>query len=701
MNHIVEKVGYEWRMLPTKGGRLPATRINSSAFVFGRAIWQIGGIGGGVGRTSEVWRYELEDGQWCLVANKGHDNPPTRDGHTATPIGGGAVLMFGGQGSPQPNEKSERNHDVVRTKTYLIRDLYNDLYKWDCQQEQWTMMCPEGGVPLCRRGHSAVFVPFGAYSHSTLAPPEGLVEQHAGKRGNQGNQGGNGGSSSSSPAASRKQRGEPFLPIPENSVVVFGGSGMEVSKYIEAVYNDLWVYNVDVGRWSKQRTRGAEPKPLFDHRAERVGEILVIVGGITSTNAKPFVSDEPPVENNDVIILNLQTATWSVLEFFAPHRKPSRLNLHGFSLAVDPFSPNSGILFLFGGKDTIDGKRAAHESAAGAKRLLKKAKGTNFTLQIDLHKCLVTQVDYKGSAPERRYQHVGVALHDDELTKRPKLMPRMTVAGVKLPPPVEEPVMMIFGGAKVEQGGYCDNVLYQLVRTRAYIDTEVEDAGESVHEDAHSVASGAASVHDSSVGSVGHPVDPHEDFHEDEDDNDRPASIWEKVQKQHRLAGEETRDPSTWAELKLALSTSLTEKHFGQTAKSMAAGTDISAHSHHASTSRLPSVVNGSSVQDLKLEAAKEAPAAVATSSFAKALEAKKQMQKIRALSASVLPLVKGKHLSFIKAKETYLQSYPPQMMSRSTMSLSSSIATENPSQSAVLTPHEDGSPNVPTRATK
>lgn len=686
MNHIVEKVGYEWRILPCKGGQLPATRINSSAFVFGRAIWQIGGFGAGVGRSSEVWRYGLEDGQWRLVANNGHDNPPSRDGHTATPIGNGVVLMFGGQGAPTQNEKSERNLDVVRTKTYLIRDLYNDLYKWDCQQEQWTMLMPEGGVPLCRRGHSAVFVPFGAYS-STFAPV-GIVEQHehTSKRGNQGNHGGSSSSSSiSSPAASRKKHGEPILPIPENSVVVFGGSGMEVSKYIEAVYNDLWVYNVDVGRWVKHRTRGGEPKPLFDHRAERVGELLVIVGGITSTNAKPFISDELPVENNDVFILNLQTATWSVLEIFSPHRKPSRLNLHGFSLTVDPFSPNSGILFLFGGKDTVDGKRAAHETAAGAKRLLKKAKGTNFTLQIDLHKCLVTQVEYKGSAPDRRYQHIGIALNDDELTKRPKLVPRMTVTGVKLPPPVEEPVLMIFGGARVEQGGYCDNVLYQLVRTRAYIDTEVEDAGESVHEDAHSVASGAASLHDSSIGSVGH---PQEDFNEDEEDIDRPASIWEKVQAQHRLAGEETRDPSTWAELKLALSTSLTEKRFGQMTKGTAAGVEGSHHGHHASTSRLPSVMHASaSLQELQQEAALEAPAPAATSSFAKALEAKKQMQKIRALSASVLPLVKGKHMSFVQAKETYLQSFPPQMPARIAQgSLSSSIASEHASQSAVLT---------------
>jgi len=48
---------------------------------------------------------------------------------------------------------------------------------------------------------------------------------------------------------------------------MFGGSGMEVSKYIEAVYNDVWVYSLDSGRWNKTKCRGVEPKPLFDHKA--------------------------------------------------------------------------------------------------------------------------------------------------------------------------------------------------------------------------------------------------------------------------------------------------------------------------------------------------------------------------------------------------------------------------------------------------
>ncbi len=60
-----------------------------------------------------------------------------------------------------------------------------------------------------------------------------------------------------------------YEPIPENSLVLFGGSGMEVSKYIEAVYNDVWVYNLDSGRWNRTKCRGVEPKPLFDHTAVR------------------------------------------------------------------------------------------------------------------------------------------------------------------------------------------------------------------------------------------------------------------------------------------------------------------------------------------------------------------------------------------------------------------------------------------------
>ena len=269
------------------------------------------------------------------------------------------------------------------------------------------MLCPEGGVPLCRRGHSAVYVPAGynpkasglglVSSSASHSPSHSHGHGHAHSKGHHG-----------------RKHEDQYPPIAGNSVVVFGGSGMEVSKYIEAVYNDIWVYNIDLGRWAKMKTRGLEPKPLFDHRAERVGGVMVVVGGITSTNAKPFVTNESPPPNYDVMVLDLATVTWSVLELHQGPgsggvRRATKLNLHGHSLSPDPYDPSSGILFVFGGKETVDGRQAAHESAAGAKRLLKKTRSENCTLQIDVRTGAVWEVDYDGGKSGQRGALLGAA----------------------------------------------------------------------------------------------------------------------------------------------------------------------------------------------------------------------------------------------------------------------------------------------------
>ena len=81
---------------------------------------------------------------------------------------------------------------------------------------------------------------------------------------------------------------------------------MEVSKYIEAVYNDVWVFNFDSGRWNKTKCRGVEPKPLFDHRVVRVGHLMLVIG-ITATNARSAKGEQAMEPNYDVYVLNFKT----------------------------------------------------------------------------------------------------------------------------------------------------------------------------------------------------------------------------------------------------------------------------------------------------------------------------------------------------------------------------------------------------------
>jgi len=147
-----EAIHHEWREVKIMGGRLPAIRSGATSIIFEDNFYLFHGFGAGVGRSADVWKFDIGTGLWNVIETKGNNNdkPSKRDGHSSTYIGDGKLLLFGGQGQPSPNEKSERTLDVVKTKTWSVRDLYNDIFMYDIVEEKWAQLCPEGGVPLCR-----------------------------------------------------------------------------------------------------------------------------------------------------------------------------------------------------------------------------------------------------------------------------------------------------------------------------------------------------------------------------------------------------------------------------------------------------------------------------------------------------------------------------------------------------------------------
>ena len=147
-----EAIHHEWCEVKIMGGRLPAIRSGATSIIFEDNFYLFHGFGAGVGRSADVWKFDIGTGLWNVIETKGNNNdkPSKRDGHSSTYIGDGKLLLFGGQGQPSPNEKSERTLDVVKTKTWSVRDLYNDIFMYDIVEEKWAQLCPEGGVPLCR-----------------------------------------------------------------------------------------------------------------------------------------------------------------------------------------------------------------------------------------------------------------------------------------------------------------------------------------------------------------------------------------------------------------------------------------------------------------------------------------------------------------------------------------------------------------------
>lgn len=102
---------------------------------------------------------------------------------------------------------------------------------------------------------------------------------------------------------------------------------------------------------------------MFDHRAELVGETLVIAGGLTASQQQ---QPQPRVHSGhitDVALLNTRTLAWSYLDLYDARGRATHLRLHGFSMCQDPTS-EPGILLIFGGRETVDAKRAALEVAS-------------------------------------------------------------------------------------------------------------------------------------------------------------------------------------------------------------------------------------------------------------------------------------------------------------------------------------------------
>ena len=249
-----------------------------------------------------------------------------------------------------------------------------------------------------------------------------------------------------------------YDPIPENSVIVFGGSGMEVSKYIEAVYNDIWVFNLDSGRWNKTVCRGVEVKPLFEHRCVRVGHLMIVIGGITATNAKSTKSvDLQP--NHDVYVLNLKTLYWSTIDITTNRGKTPKLNLHGHSLIADPY--DEGIVYLFGGKDTVDGKRTSLETVAGARKMMKRSSQETHAWQIDLGSLEMSPIMARNLL-QKPDMNIWLSRMHKKVTLFREIPPK------RKPETREEPLFVLFGGARIEHFGYCDPELIEVVRVYNY-----------------------------------------------------------------------------------------------------------------------------------------------------------------------------------------------------------------------------------------
>ena len=408
-----EKVDFSWKQLPNNSKKIPSVRCNMSGGMYDGNLWLLMGAGAGSGRSSDVWKFDIKKCDWSIVTCSG-DIPTPRDGHSATYVGSGKFLSFGGQGTPTANSKAFRSGDQAsKTRTLCAREVFNELHEFDCETMTWTAIHPTGGPPpTSRRLHSANYIGYQQTQGTSAIEDKSMMSAvHS-----LANKSGTFGASVNTPRTHKNTLGAPSSEskrfpnnvsspatskgVPNDSLLIYGGCGIEPSKKSEQVYNDLWAYVRETGVWVQMQSRGAIPRPQSGHKSELIGDILIVVGGIAATPFTLSKSDQVLSASlssitSDVMTLNIRNLTWSYLDLRDSMGRTVKLNLHGHSIAVDRSHANNTDILIFGGKDALDTKEFE------AKRIA--ATSTRHFCRLNVHTGTVFPINSRDRPPENRW----------------------------------------------------------------------------------------------------------------------------------------------------------------------------------------------------------------------------------------------------------------------------------------------------------
>ena len=472
-----EKLEFSWKTVTNENKKTPPFRSNMAGGVYEDHLWILMGAGAGSGRSNEVWKFSFKDNEWTPVICTG-EIPTGRDGHTASYTGNGKFLLFGGQGIPTANLKAHKTGGeggTSKIKTMLAREVFNDVHEFNCVTGVWTPLFPHGTPPISRRLHSANFVNYSddvvgvrppvtishgpsTHHHGNISTKQQSTKQEASTK--------RGSVEQTQPLKrnsieQQQHHSKPTtthnnnIGIPDKSLVIYGGCGIEPSKKTEQVFNDLWIFATEKkegkGEWISITTRGAVPRPQSGHRSELVGDTMVVVGGIPATpfslsKADAGLSSTLATIVSDVMTLNVRTLTWTYLDLRDPIGRRIKLNLHGHSLSKElHHDPTSTSVLIFGGKTTCD----TREILPDRKPILTNT--TPALWQLDVITGTTTSIGTKThGAPENRYGHLGVSMmHIPERTNTPGSNFRRSNRDQIKP----QPVLVVFGGSALDAGG--------------------------------------------------------------------------------------------------------------------------------------------------------------------------------------------------------------------------------------------------------
>mmetsp|Transcript_26284 Transcript_26284/g.38966 ORF Transcript_26284/g.38966 Transcript_26284/m.38966 type:complete len:688 (+) Transcript_26284:108-2171(+) len=456
----------EWRRVVSRSMLIPSIKCSSAGATIENDLWIFGGKG--ANQFNDIWRFSASNVEWEAIEIEGSEIPPPRDGHSFTKVSPTKFIVFGGQGNLLDSGVCERGTENGKVKYLSMRQLYDDMYEFDCETRRWTFMPRRKVRPLARRGHCMKYVKYDV-------PLKGI---------NNGND-------------SDNQSKLGYL-------ILFGGSCLDIQTGFERASNDVWVYCLTTRTWKEMTCDGILPHPVYGHCAEVVENWLVVVGGnvVPNKNAGPVqstrdrikpskrkgrsddysiasVSQESAQETlgqNSISILNLATMCWSHMKVdntseFPPGCGVAGINLIGHSITLSPL--NSKELYIFGGRRTDEvGMYSYSKNEFVPATLLKLNLETMKLSEVEVANSYSDETD----VPEARINQVCVLTIDNPIqlqaieVEDKTTQQRKGIVSRRVPtfPPKRaqlypHAVLRLYGGTKLYCPGFCSGTMYELM----------------------------------------------------------------------------------------------------------------------------------------------------------------------------------------------------------------------------------------------
>jgi N-acetylneuraminic acid mutarotase len=259
-----------------------------------------------VGRTFDVFKFDLETKVWTAVTGSSGTLPLARSGHTAT-AAGHKVYIFGGEDQPEdvaPHEYNGAGSKGERVKAECVRADFGDIFTYDTQRDHWVADRPQNQCTFTAEGLRTP-VPTARRAHSMVYVANGELKNH-----------------------------------PYDSLWMFGGAGPDLIRGLDHVFDDLFLFNIESQKWMLQKPVGHRLPPREGHTTTMIKDVMFIIGGADSPHRKS--------STDTVFAINLDTLVTADI-YMQNGLNPKAL--YGHSAVWNQFRP--GEIIVFGGRNEV------------------------------------------------------------------------------------------------------------------------------------------------------------------------------------------------------------------------------------------------------------------------------------------------------------------------------------------------------------